>query len=126
MPFPPGSWWSSKDNEKFNKYFYCKPDIQTTDSNLNILHNIENLLTDAVIKRLMSEREIGCLLSGGLDSSLISSIVAKNYPGDKLNTFSVGIEGSVDLEYDKTVARFYKIQNTIVLQITEEDFLDAN
>ena len=124
MPFPPGSWWSSKDNEKFNKYFYCKPDIQTTDSNINILHNIKNLLTDAVIKRLMSEREIGCLLSGGLDSSLISSIVAKNYPGDKLNTFSVGIEGSVDLKYAKTVADFIKSKHHSI-QITERDFLDA-
>ena len=50
MPFPPGSWWSSKGNEKFNKYFYCKPDIQTTDSNINILHNIKNLLTDYIFQ----------------------------------------------------------------------------
>ena len=54
----------------------------------------------------MSEREIGCLLSGGLDSSLIASIVSKNYIGGKLNTFSIGIEGSVDLEYAQIVANF--------------------
>ena len=72
----------------------------------------------------MSEREIGCLLSGGLDSSLISSIVAKNYPGDKLNTFSVDIEGSVDLEYAKSVADFIKSKHHSI-QITEKDFLDA-
>ena len=88
------------------------------------MHNIKNLLTDAVIKRLMSEREIGCLLSGGLDSSLISSIVAKHYTGGKLNTFSIGIEGSVDLEYAKTVANFIKSKHHSI-QITEEDFLDA-
>ena len=124
MPFPPGSWWSSENNEKFNKYFYCKPDTLTNDSHIDILQNIKSILTGSVIKRLMSEREIGCLLSGGLDSSLISSIVAKNYPGDKLNTFSIGIEGSVDLEYAKTVAGFIKSKHHSI-QITEEDFLDA-
>ena len=124
MPFPPGSWWSSENNEKFNKYFYCKPDVQTSDSHIDILQNIKSLLTGSVIKRLMSEREIGCLLSGGLDSSLISSIVAKNYPGDKLNTFSIGIEDSVDLEYAKTVSGFIKSKHHSI-QITEKDFLDA-
>ena len=124
MPFPPGSWWSSENNEKFNKYFYCKPDTLTNDSHIDILQNIKSILTGSVIKRLMSEREIGCLLSGGLDSSLISSIVAKNYPGDKLNTFSIGIEDSVDLEYAKTVAGFIKSKHHSI-QITEKDFLDA-
>lgn len=39
--------------------------------------NIRNLLTQAVEKRMMSNRRIGCLLSGGLDSSLIASILVK-------------------------------------------------
>ena len=41
VPFPPGSWWSSKDNKKFNKYFYCKPDGETDDSHIDILQNIK-------------------------------------------------------------------------------------
>lgn len=43
-----------------------------------IVHaNIRNLLTQAVEKRMMSNRRIGCLLSGGLDSSLIAAILVK-------------------------------------------------
>ena len=72
----------------------------------------------------MSDREIGCLLSGGLDSSLISSIVSKNYDGKKLNTFSIGIEGSVDLEYAQVVASFIQ-SNHHNIQISEKDFLDS-
>jgi hypothetical protein len=54
-------------------------------------------------------RRIGCLLSGGLDSSLVASIVAQlrkkhnmQYP---LQTFSVGMDGSPDLVAARKVTR---------------------
>lgn len=43
----------------------------------DIYANIRNLLSAAIEKRLMANRRIGCLLSGGLDSSLISSLLVK-------------------------------------------------
>ena len=39
--------------------------------------NIRKLLKDAVKKRLLAERRIGCLLSGGLDSSLIAALLVE-------------------------------------------------
>ena len=45
------------------------------ESEVTSLSMIKELLIQAVRKRLMSDRPIGCLLSGGLDSSLIASIV---------------------------------------------------
>jgi asparagine synthase (glutamine-hydrolysing) len=58
--------------------------------------NIRNTLTNAVKMRLMSHRRIGCLLSGGLDSSLVSGLMVQearkagiNYP---IQTFSIGIK----------------------------------
>jgi asparagine synthase (glutamine-hydrolysing) len=41
------------------------------------LENIRTLLTSAVKKRLMANRRIGCFLSGGLDSSLIASLLVR-------------------------------------------------
>ena len=65
---------------------------------------------EAVHKRMMSHRRIGCLLSGGLDSSLVTSLVVKfakemglEYP---IQTFSVGMEGSPDLACAKRVGSF--------------------
>lgn len=43
----------------------------------DVLANIRTLFTEAVRKRLMANRRIGCLLSGGLDSSLVASLVVK-------------------------------------------------
>lgn len=43
----------------------------------DIYANIRNLLSAAIEKRLMANRRIGCLLSGGLDSSLISALLVK-------------------------------------------------
>lgn len=57
-------------NYKFN---YCPTGL----GEASVHANIRNLLTQAVEKRMMSNRRIGCLLSGGLDSSLIAAILVK-------------------------------------------------
>jgi asparagine synthase (glutamine-hydrolysing) len=61
----------------------------------DMLENIRNTLTNAVKMRLMAHRRIGCLLSGGLDSSLISGLLVSearkagiSYP---IQTFSIGM-----------------------------------
>jgi asparagine synthase (glutamine-hydrolysing) len=92
-----------------------------------ILDKINELFTIAVKKRLMAEREIGCLLSGGLDSSLVSAIVAREFKNKglkPLNTFAIGIEGSTDLHYAKVVADHIG-SNHHSIELMEEEFLDA-
>jgi asparagine synthase (glutamine-hydrolysing) len=66
-------------------------------------------LKAAVKKRMLTERPCGALLSGGLDSSLIASLVAqelKKAGMPPLKTFSIGMEGSSDLAYAKKVAEW--------------------
>uniref|UniRef100_A0A6C0KGH6 asparagine synthase (glutamine-hydrolyzing) n=1 Tax=viral metagenome TaxID=1070528 RepID=A0A6C0KGH6_9ZZZZ len=67
---------------------------------------IRRLLIRAVQKRMTSDRDIGCLLSGGLDSSIIASILANEMQknGKKLRTFSVGFPDSTDIIYARQVA----------------------
>ena len=93
-----------------------------------ICDNIRKLFTKAVVKRLMSERPVGCLLSGGLDSSLVTAIVArelrKTSPDTVLNTYSIGLEGSVDLYWARRVAEYLGTCHHEVA-LKEDDFLDA-
>jgi asparagine synthase (glutamine-hydrolysing) len=64
---------------------------------------IAERLEAAVVKRLMSDVPVGVFLSGGLDSSIIAALMRRHV--DELHSFSVGIEGSADLEAARVVAR---------------------
>jgi asparagine synthase (glutamine-hydrolysing) len=86
--------------------------------------NIFNYLSKAVQKRVLTtERPIACLLSGGLDSSLITSLV-NHYSDKQIETYSIGLEGSEDLKYAKIVSDFLGTKHTEVI-LTEKDFIDA-
>ena len=108
-------------------YSYPVMEDHTIDEN-EICANIRELFTKAVVKRLMSERPVGCLLSGGLDSSLVTAIVARELkqtaPDTVLNTYSIGLEGSVDLIWARRVAEHLGTCHHEVT-VTEQDFLDA-
>jgi asparagine synthase (glutamine-hydrolysing) len=94
----------------------------------SVYKNIQHYLSEAVKKRvLITERPIACLLSGGLDSSLITAIVNEFHKenSDKpLETFSIGLEGSEDLKYARIVANYLRTNHTEIL-LTEQDFIDA-
>ncbi|XP_034457149.1 asparagine synthetase [glutamine-hydrolyzing]-like [Hippoglossus hippoglossus] len=70
--------------------------------------NIRTLFESAVRKRLMAQRRIGCLLSGGLDSSLVAATLVKLAKEEKLQypiqTFSIGSEDSPDVIAARKVA----------------------
>jgi len=109
--------------EQYVPYDYVFKTVE--DGEDNICANIKTLLESAVKKRLMSERgAVGSLLSGGLDSTLVTAILCKNMDPSKLNTYSIGLKGSVDLMWAKRAAKFLGTRHHEVC-LTEEEFLDA-
>jgi asparagine synthase (glutamine-hydrolysing) len=82
-------------------------------------------LEEAVKKRMMTERPVAALLSGGIDSSLIASLVQKNLRDlglPPLKTFSIGMPGSSDLAYARKVADWIGSDHTEVLMTADEFF----
>jgi asparagine synthase (glutamine-hydrolysing) len=94
-----------------------------------VLANIRHYFTRAIEKRyLTTERPIACLLSGGLDSSLVTALVnefhKKNPKLKPLETYSIGLAGSEDLKHAKIVADYLGTKHTEII-VSEQDFLDA-
>ncbi len=114
--FPPGYYYTSKDGKLTQWYKRDWIEYEAVKENQTSIDEIRDALEAAVHRQLMSDVPYGVLLSGGLDSSVISAI-AKKYAekriesGDtqvawwpQLHSFSVGLDGSPDLIAAQKVA----------------------
>ena len=122
MPFPPGHYY--KDGK-----FTCYCDIAAVDKVRyddidTICRNIHDLLCAGVKKRLVADAKVGFLLSGGLDSSLVCAIAARESK-TPIRTFAIGMsEDAIDLKYAKQVADYIKSDHTEVI-MTKQLVLDS-
>jgi asparagine synthase (glutamine-hydrolysing) len=130
--FPVGNVWdldtTNFELNTFTKYYNMDTiynDTSLTTSNpAIIMDSIYTLLNNAVTKRLMSDKPIGCLLSGGFDSSIVAALLSKHFPPNTLKTFSIGLKGSPDLLYARKVADFIHSDHHEVV-VSEEEMLGA-
>ncbi len=117
--FPPGHYYTKETG--FVKYYNPKWEdykiaVQNSDG-------LKEVLEEAVEKRLMCDVPFGVLLSGGLDSSLIASIVKRKLRGtdNGLHSFSVGLTPDApDLKAAREVAKFIDTTHHEVLFSIEE------
>jgi asparagine synthase (glutamine-hydrolysing) len=102
--------------------------IVNTKTNDDYLYGIQRYFMAAVFKRCCTtDRPIACLLSGGLDSSLVTALVADYHRINGLppiETYSIGLEGSEDLKYARQVADYLGTIHTEII-LSEQDFIDA-
>ena len=117
--FPPGHYLYSKQDLEFHQYY--KRDWMEYDNvkdNKTSVEDLKNALLDSVKRQLMCDVPYGVLLSGGLDSSVISAIaklyserrVEDNgssqawYP--RLHSFAIGLKDAPDLKKARIVANY--------------------
>ena len=115
-------------NHTINSYRYFKigQTINVVNSSEEVaLSNIRVNLINAVKKRVENtDRTIACLLSGGLDSSIITSIVTHFHGAENLHTWSIGMKGSEDLKFARKVADFLGTQHHSI-ELGVNEFIDA-
>jgi asparagine synthase (glutamine-hydrolysing) len=108
--------------------FYTTSTLQYYEVKNTFYENYEEdfyrLFCKAVHKRVITcERPVACLLSGGLDSSLVAALSAR-YCKEKdltLETYSIGLPDSEDLKYAAKVAAHIGSKHTEII-FTEDDF----
>jgi asparagine synthase (glutamine-hydrolysing) len=139
--------WVYKNQEYYHIPSFSLSNINT---NINTIHSIRFYndqyqiyldginyhLRAAVMKRYMAtQRPIACLLSGGLDSSLIAALVCdvhrrnnqninKNITNKKIETYSIGLPDSEDIKYARKVADHIGSNHTEII-VSEQDMLDV-
>jgi len=115
-PFPPGCfyWNRSPDYKRYYKRDWFRYDAVADGT--GTAEDVRKALMASVRRQLMSDVPYGVLLSGGLDSSVISAIVqhyaATRVENDgktqawwpRLHSFAVGLKGAPDLEKARLVA----------------------
>ncbi len=114
--FPPGHYYYSKEKELKAWYKRDWMEYDAVKDNTSSVDELRDALEAAVKRQLMTDVPYGVLLSGGLDSSIVSA-VAKKFAsqrvesGDKqgawwpqLHSFAVGLKGAPDLVAAKKVA----------------------
>lgn len=117
-----------KDNNytEHNKVFSIRDIPITIYDEQEALDKIYNTFVTCVKQRMVADRNIMFMCSGGLDSSLCAGIGAKfaDKLNSKINTMSIGLEGGTDEKYAKLVAEYIGSKHTHIL-CTEEEFLEA-
>lgn len=115
-PFLPGHYIDSISTEPIQWYHRDWENYDKVKDNKTDIQQLKTALEAAVKRQLMSDVPYGVLLSGGLDSSIISAIASKYASkriesGDKqeawwprLHSFAVGLKGAPDLAAAKKVA----------------------
>jgi len=115
--FLPGHYLYSKEGHELKKWYNREwTNYENVKDNISDISELRRALEDAVHRQLMSDVPYGVLLSGGLDSSIISAI-AKKYAARRVETedlkdawwpqlhsFAVGLKDSPDLKAAQKVA----------------------
>ena len=115
--FLPGHYLYSKEGQELKQWYKRDwTDYESVKDNSSDIELLKSSLESAVHRQLMSDVPYGVLLSGGLDSSIISAITKKYSSkriesGDRqqawypqLHSFAIGLSGSPDLEASRKVA----------------------
>jgi asparagine synthase (glutamine-hydrolysing) len=108
----------------------CLPEhLSQQPDYIDCCERLHVVLTNAVAKRFMSDRSIGCVLSGGLDSTVITAIACmlhatRNPTAPPLRTYTIGMAGGEDLKWARIAAAHFGTEHHEFV-ITEQEFFDA-
>jgi asparagine synthase (glutamine-hydrolysing) len=100
--FPAGHWYHSRLG--WHKYYNLEETIRSfKGAESDVPQAIKSTLRQAVYKRLLADVPVGVSLSGGLDSSIVTTLAREET--EQLHSFAVGVEGSPDLAAARQMAK---------------------
>ncbi len=109
---------------KIKKYWELPILLEKEEDSNKHKQNIRKLLKNSVKYRMLSDVPLGAYLSGGVDSSIITSIMAKN-SHNPVKTFTIGFieDGYNEFKYAKLVSQKYKTEHHEIV-FTKESYIE--
>jgi asparagine synthase (glutamine-hydrolysing) len=126
MKLEEGSFMIYKNGKLTIKKYYKINTYKKITTEAQALKEIEDNLLSSVEQRMVSDVQIGSLLSGGIDSSLISSLYSQ-ISKTNIPTFSIGYETYQkysELPYANIVAKHIKSEHH-PLVINQKDYINS-
>ena len=118
LPFPPGCYYRSGQFHRYSDIAYVEK--VSPDGLDEACKKIHDKLIAGVQKRLVADAKVGFLLSGGLDSSLVCAIAAREC-SHPIETFAIGMtEDAIDLKYARQTADYIGSHHTEVYMTPDE------
>lgn len=106
---PAGNYLSFKNKKlKIEKYWDLYPIENNKISETDAVERLDYLLSDSVAMQMISDVPVGILLSGGLDSSIIASLMRKNSNND-IHAFTIKFSES-DQKFEQATDDSYYSQ----------------
>lgn len=103
------------------KFFYTKNNLGNRDVNED---DIRNIVVDSIVTHMEEEKEIGTFLSGGIDSSIITTVASQINPNIKSFSAGFSVKGYSELEVAKKTADKLGIEN-IQINITQDEYIKS-
>ena len=118
--FPPGCYYADGEFVRYTDPAF--PGETVREDMETVTRNIREKLVAGIKKRLDADAPLGFLLSGGLDSSLVCAVAAREL-GKPVRTFAIGMDtDAIDLKYAAQVAKHIGAEHTEVI-IDRDDVL---
>jgi len=111
---------NSPDKLKYEKYYDIPFNgLYSSATENELIVDLDEKLTRAVDRQLLSDVPVGFFLSGGLDSSAIVALARKLHPDKKINTYTIDTGGGFDgfeddLKYAKIVAKHLNVDLEVI------------
>ena len=126
----PGHYLAFNGDDPTATRYWAPPDepqadLSTVDDEEQLLSRLDELLTEAVSLRLISDVPLGALLSGGIDSSMVVALMQK-VSNASVRTFSIGfdVEGYNEAPWAAEVAKHFGTEHT-ELYVTPQEAMEV-
>jgi asparagine synthase (glutamine-hydrolysing) len=124
----PGSFLEIDENREIRQWKYWSVrdiysnSVPNTKSEIELIDECERLLIESFQLRMVADVPVGMFLSGGIDSTLVTTLLQKNAP-KPIKTFTIGFDDPTlnEANYAKEIAQYLGTDHT-ELYCTEKDF----